>query len=94
MNKQQKEEYLRDYAIMKSQGKPFFPYAVAKDAAMACVVMAVIITMSPDFVSGRTWQSNITYERALGTNYSSSIGFMYAKGDSMPVISEASKITP
>jgi quinol---cytochrome c reductase cytochrome c subunit, bacillus type len=46
MNQRQKEEYLREYAILKAQGKPFFPYAVAKDAAMACVVMAVIITMS------------------------------------------------
>jgi menaquinol-cytochrome c reductase cytochrome b/c subunit len=46
MNKQQKEEYLREYSILKAKGKPFFPYAVAKDAAMACVVMAVIIMMS------------------------------------------------
>ncbi len=46
MNKQQKEEYLREYGILKAQGKPFFPYAVAKDGAMACVVMAVIITLS------------------------------------------------
>jgi len=46
MNQRQKEEYLRDYAILKSQGKPFFPYAVAKDGVMACVVMAVIIAMS------------------------------------------------
>jgi len=46
MNQREKEEYLRDYATLKSQGKPFFPYAVAKDAAMACVVMAVIIAMS------------------------------------------------
>ncbi len=46
MNQREKEEYLHDYAIMKSQGKPFFPYAVAKDAVMACVVMAVIITLS------------------------------------------------
>ena len=46
MNQRQKEEYLREYAILKSKGKPFFPYAVAKDSAMACVVMAVIITMS------------------------------------------------
>src|SRR5271169_1717221 len=46
MNQREKEEYLRDYAILKAQGKPFFPYAVAKDAVMACVVMAVIITMS------------------------------------------------
>jgi len=46
VNQRQKEEYLRDYAILKAKGKPFFPYAVAKDAAMACVVMAIIITMS------------------------------------------------
>jgi quinol---cytochrome c reductase cytochrome c subunit, bacillus type len=46
MNRAEKEEYLRDYAILKSEGKPFFPYAVTKDALMACVVMAVIITMS------------------------------------------------
>jgi mono/diheme cytochrome c family protein len=46
MNKAEKEEYLREYAIQKSKGKPFFPYAVTKDAAMACVVMAAIITMS------------------------------------------------
>ncbi len=46
MNKQEKEQYLRDYGILKSQGKPFFPYAVAKDGAMAIVVMAIIIAMS------------------------------------------------
>jgi ubiquinol-cytochrome c reductase cytochrome b subunit/menaquinol-cytochrome c reductase cytochrome b/c subunit len=46
MNQREKEEYLREYALLKAQGKPFFPYAVAKDGVMACVVMAVIITMS------------------------------------------------
>ena len=34
---------------MKSQGKPFFPYAVAKDSAMAVVVMIAIILMSLTF---------------------------------------------
>jgi menaquinol-cytochrome c reductase cytochrome b/c subunit len=46
MNQREKEEYLREYAALKAEGKPFFPYAVAKDAAMACVVMAIIIAMS------------------------------------------------
>jgi quinol-cytochrome oxidoreductase complex cytochrome b subunit len=46
MNRGEKEEYLREYAILKAQGKPFFPYAVAKDSVMACIVMAVIIAMS------------------------------------------------
>jgi menaquinol-cytochrome c reductase cytochrome b/c subunit len=46
VNRAEKEQYLREYSILKAQGKPFFPYAVAKDSAMACVVMAVIILMS------------------------------------------------
>jgi menaquinol-cytochrome c reductase cytochrome b/c subunit len=46
MNQREKEEYLREYAILKSKGKPFFPYAVAKDSVMMVVVMAIIITMS------------------------------------------------
>ena len=46
MNQREKEEYLREYSLLKAQGKPFFPYAVAKDSVMACVVMLVIILMS------------------------------------------------
>ena len=46
MNRADREQYLREYSILKSQGKPFFPYAVAKDALMACIVMAVIILMA------------------------------------------------
>src|SRR5690349_23140288 len=46
MNRAEKEQYLREYAILKAKGKPFFPYAVAKDSIMACIVMLVIILMS------------------------------------------------
>src|SRR6266576_560489 len=46
MDARQKEQYLREYSILKNQGKPFFPYAVAKDSLMACIVLAVIILMA------------------------------------------------
>jgi ubiquinol-cytochrome c reductase cytochrome b subunit/menaquinol-cytochrome c reductase cytochrome b/c subunit len=46
VNRLQKEQYLREYSVLKAQGKPFFPYAVAKDAVMACIVMLTIILMS------------------------------------------------
>jgi menaquinol-cytochrome c reductase cytochrome b/c subunit len=52
MNHQEKEEYLREYGILKSKGKPFFPYAVAKDAGMACLVMAVILFLAIFFGDG------------------------------------------
>jgi mono/diheme cytochrome c family protein len=46
VNKREKEAYLREYSVLKSQGKPFFPYAVAKDSIMAMIVVLVIIFMS------------------------------------------------
>ncbi len=46
MNQREKEAYLREYSQMKAEGKPFFPYAVAKDSLMGVVVIAVIITLS------------------------------------------------
>jgi quinol---cytochrome c reductase cytochrome c subunit, bacillus type len=49
VNQAQKEQYLRDYGILKNQGKPFFPYAVAKDSVMAVVVMIVIIFLAAMF---------------------------------------------
>ena len=46
MNQREKEQYLREYALLKQQGKPFFPYAVAKDGAMAAITLGVIILMA------------------------------------------------
>jgi ubiquinol-cytochrome c reductase cytochrome b subunit/menaquinol-cytochrome c reductase cytochrome b/c subunit len=46
VNQREKEQYLRDYSLLKAQGKPFFPYAVAKDSAMAAVVVLTIVAMS------------------------------------------------
>jgi mono/diheme cytochrome c family protein len=49
MNQAEKEQYLREYAQLKAKGKPFFPYAVAKDSVMACIVLLTIILMSLTF---------------------------------------------
>jgi mono/diheme cytochrome c family protein len=46
MNAREKEQYLREYSVLKAQGKPFFPYAVAKDSFMAVFVLIAIITMA------------------------------------------------
>ena len=46
MNHAEKEAYLREYSGFKNQGKPFFPYAVTKDAVMACIVLTVIIFLA------------------------------------------------
>ena len=60
MNKQQKEQYLREYALLKAQGKPFFPYAVAKDSVMFVVVMTLsFVPAGPSFAM-REFKDSIT----------------------------------
>ncbi|MGI8460979.1 MAG: c-type cytochrome [Solirubrobacterales bacterium] len=46
MNHAEKEAYLREYEVLKKKGKPFFPYAILKDSAMALIVVGVIVLMS------------------------------------------------
>jgi menaquinol-cytochrome c reductase cytochrome b/c subunit len=46
LNAKEKEQYLREYYILKGQGKPFFPYAVLKDSVMAAIVLLVIILLA------------------------------------------------
>jgi menaquinol-cytochrome c reductase cytochrome b/c subunit len=46
VNQAEKEAYLREYSILKNEGKPFFPYAVAKDSLMAMIVIFVIAFLS------------------------------------------------
>jgi menaquinol-cytochrome c reductase cytochrome b/c subunit len=46
LNSKEKEAYLREYEALKKKGKPFFPYAVAKDSAMLFIVAVVIVVMA------------------------------------------------
>jgi menaquinol-cytochrome c reductase cytochrome b/c subunit len=46
VNKREREQYLREYSILKNQGKPFFPYAIIKDGVMATITILVIMVMA------------------------------------------------
>lgn len=46
MNQREKEEYLREYSELKSQGKPFFPYIIVKDGFMIMLVVGTIMGLS------------------------------------------------
>jgi menaquinol-cytochrome c reductase cytochrome b/c subunit len=46
VNNAEKESYLREYEVLKKKGKPFFPYAVLKDATMMMITAGVIVAMA------------------------------------------------
>ena len=45
MRPSEKEQYLLEYDALKKKGKPFFPYAVLKDSAMAWVFPSVFFVL-------------------------------------------------
>lgn len=49
MDRREKEQYLREYGLLKEQGKSFFPYAVLKDSVMAIIVLLIIVAMALTF---------------------------------------------
>ncbi len=46
MKPKDKQAYLEEYELLKKKGKPFFPYAVMKDALMMLIVAGVVVFMS------------------------------------------------
>jgi len=46
LNRAEKEAYLRNYELLKKEGKPFFPYAVMKDSTMALIVVLMIVLLA------------------------------------------------
>lgn len=72
-------------------GAPAFPNAVATGPT---VVPNALWTVDPNFVIGRTWQSNAQVERAVGHDMTVFLGVMYAKGSSLPVVTNVNPTNP
>jgi hypothetical protein len=71
-------------------GAPAFPSTVSTGLLPVQSPWAV----DPAFEVGRTWQSNVEVEHALARDYTVSIGFIYAKGTHLPVVSDVNLINP
>jgi hypothetical protein len=74
-----------------SAGAPAFPSAVAAAGTLAVQSPWAV---DPNFVVARTFQTNIQVERSLGRDYTASVGFIYANGDNLPVVTDVNLINP
>jgi len=74
-----------------SAGAPAFPNPVATSGTLA---VQSPWTVDPNFVVARTWQSNVQVERSLGRDYTASVGFIYANGDNLPVVTDVNLTNP
>ena len=67
---------------------PNFPGDLSSIPPTIVQVSSTVEGMSPDFVTARTWQNNITIERQLSKDYSFSVGVRHSRGYDLPVITD------
>lgn len=72
-------------------GAPGFPN---RTSAAGTVAQQSPWAVDPDFQVAHTWQSNVQVERSFGSDLTASAGFMYAKGDQLPVVTDVNLINP
>ena len=72
-----------------SAGAPAFPSPVSTAGTLAVQSPWAV---DPNFVVARTFQTNIQVERSLGRDYTASVGFIYANGDNLPVVTDMNVI--
>ena len=71
---------------------PAFPGNLSELPPTAVTVSSTVEGMDTNFVTARTWQNNITWERQLGTHYGLSIGFRHSRGSDLPVITDVNLV--
>jgi hypothetical protein len=74
-----------------SPGAPAFPNVLSSGAG---ATPNTLTTVSPDFSVARNWQNNVQVERQLGDRFAVAIGGSYARGNSLPVLSNINAINP
>ena len=75
-----------------SPNAPAFPNTLAGLPPGTVQISSTIQGMTADFVSARTWQNSLTYERELWRDFSGSIGYRYTRGWDMPVINDVNLV--
>ena len=71
---------------------PAFPNDLGEIPPGVSQVSSTVEGMADDFVTARTWQNNITWERQVGTNYAISLGFRQSRGWDLPVINNVNLV--
>jgi hypothetical protein len=71
---------------------PDYPNDLSDIPPTVSQVGSTVEAMAPDFVTARTWQNNVTWERQLGQNYAFSVGLRHSRGWNLPVITDANLV--
>jgi len=76
-----------------SAGAPAYPNALSGTGGIALPTQS-IFAVDPAFRTMRTLQSNVQLDRAIGADYSASVGFVYVRGSNLPAVNNINLINP
>ena len=74
----------------QTAGAPAFP----GNAGTGTIAQQSPWAVDSDFQVAHTWQSNVQAEHSWGSDLTTSISLMYAKGDQLPVVTDINLINP
>ena len=77
-----------------SAGAPSFPANLSNTPPGFSLPTQSIATVDPDFQIARTWQTNVQVERAVGNDYSVTLGYVFSKINDLPVVTDINLINP
>ncbi len=75
-------------------GAPAFPGNLADTPPGFTLPTQSIVTVDPSFNIARTWQNNLQVERSVGTDYTVSVGYVFARQRELPVVTDINLINP
>jgi len=81
-------------ATPATAGAPAFPNGLGNTPPGFVLPTQSIATVDPSFQVARTWQNNVQIERALGRDYSVTLGYTFSKISQLPVVSDVNLINP
>lgn len=71
---------------------PNFPNTLSSVPPGTALTSATVVAPATDYVTSRTWQNSLTYEKAFDSRYSASVGVRYARGWDLPVITDVNLV--
>ncbi|MBI4476969.1 MAG: TonB-dependent receptor [Acidobacteria bacterium] len=75
-------------------GAPAFPGSLGSLPPGFVLPIQTIFVPDREFRTARTLQNNVQIERAVGNAYAVSAGFVYVRGDALPVVTNMNLINP
>ena len=75
-------------------GAPTFPGNLSNTPPGFVLPTQSIITVDPAFAVAKTWQNNVQMERSLGTDYTVTVGYVFARQTELPVVTDVNLINP